>query len=83
MWQLILIGLAAAGAYRYSLWRRPHRKCPRGCKGGDNVDTTMFRGSFGRCWFCHGSGKRVRLGVRLLMPGTARDIRAGRHGRNY
>ena len=83
MWQLILLGLAAAAVYRYSLWRHPYRKCPRGCKGGDHVDTTVFRGTFGRCLLCHGSGKSIRLGVRLFTPGTAREIRAGRHGRNY
>ncbi len=79
----VLAVLAVAGAYRYSLWRRPYRKCPRGCRSGDHVDTTLFKGAFGNCWFCHGKGKRVRLGVRLLMPGTAAAIRDGKHGRNY
>jgi hypothetical protein len=80
---LLLAAVIAAGAYRYSLWRHPYRPCPRGCKSGSHVDTAVFRKAFGNCWYCHGKGKKVRWGVRLLAPGTYRDITAGRHGRNY
>ena len=83
MGTLILIGLAAAAVYWYSVRRHPYRKCPRGCRGGDHVDTTVFKGTFGRCLLCHGSGKRMRWGVRLLAPGTARAIRAGKKGKYY
>lgn len=80
---IIAVLIAGAGAYGYSLWRRPYRRC-WWCKGAKvSEDTTAWRGTLGVCWVCHGSGKRIRWGVILLMRGTYHAIKSGQHGRNF
>lgn len=79
---LVLIVLAVAGAYGFSLWRHPYRPCPR-CRGRKSHFATAFTGAYGRCWRCKGKGEFPRLGVRLLMPRTVKAIQDGRKGRNY
>ena len=78
----VIVAGAVAAAYGYSLWRHPYRACWR-CHGSKSHVGQAWRGAFGNCWACEGSGLRIRWGVRLFMPGTARAIRAGQHGRNY
>jgi hypothetical protein len=76
--------LAAAGVYGRSLRRHPWRPCQR-CKGrGEHVDTTVWKGTSGKCLCCANSGqkgKHVRLPVRVFQPGRARELRAGQRGK--
>jgi hypothetical protein len=83
MWTGLLIAAIIGGYYWYSIWRRPYRKCWR-CHGSKaNMSTNLWRGAFGRCHVCGGSGQRVRWGVRVLTPKVYQEIKSGRKGRNY
>lgn len=82
-----LAGLAvtagAGGLYWWSLKRHPYVPCPR-CGGSKaHVDTTFLPGTGGRCLVCSGKGLMTRLGVKLFLPATARDIRAGKKGKYH
>lgn len=80
---VLVISAVITGAYWYSVWRRPYRPCWR-CNGRKaNVSTRWWRGTYGRCHVCNGSGDRLRWGVRVLTPGAYRAIRSGQKGKNY
>ena len=53
------------------------------CHGRGTHGDLFRRQAFGLCPACHGGKRRTRLGVKVLMPGLARDIKAGKHGRFY
>lgn len=69
------------GAYGWSLARHPWRNCRRCSGSGGHVDTTMWKGTYGRCTRCQGAKGFPRLGVRVLTPSRARELRAGKRGR--
>lgn len=82
---LIILGIIAAAiaVYGWSLRRRPMRDCWR-CHGSkSNEDTTLWKGAWGSCLACGGTGRRIRWGVVLFMRETYRNIKAGGHGRYY
>jgi hypothetical protein len=79
----VLAVLAGAGAwYGHSVWRHPMRPC-WACKGSRSHRDGIWKGAFGNCLACKGRGIRIRWGVRLFTPATAKAIRNGQHGRNY
>jgi hypothetical protein len=81
---VLLAGAAAviAVVYVVSLYVSPYTRCGR-CRGRQQHDDRIWKGAFGLCWACGGSGRKPRLGVRLLRPATYKAIRSGRHKRNY
>jgi hypothetical protein len=70
--------------YWISLRRRPLVDCGR-CAGQAKDrprHATLWRRAYARrCRRCHNTGSRIRLGVRILMPGRARDLRTSHQGR--
>lgn len=82
----ILATLAAGGYYRFDIWRRPKVPCWP-CRGtGANrsrLGGGEFRTPFGKCWCCKGDKSHSRFAARILAPRQHREIRAGKHGRNY
>lgn len=79
---VLLVALVALGLYWFSVWRHPYRPC-KACKGKKSHQDVNWKGAFGKCWACNGSGSRVRWGVRVLTPGAYRAIKAGEKGKNY
>lgn len=58
---LILLGFAALAVYCVSVWRHPHKPCPR-CRGrGVNKGSNAKR--FGRCRRCAGNKQVQRFGA--------------------
>jgi rRNA maturation endonuclease Nob1 len=82
MLALLLVIAIIVVAYAMSLRRNPLWPCWR-CGGAKRLYSKLFPRAHRRCPACGGRGERARLGVRLFMRGTAADIRAGRHGKNY
>ncbi|GAA5045573.1 Zn finger protein HypA/HybF involved in hydrogenase expression [Thermocatellispora tengchongensis] len=62
---LTVLALACAVAYRFSLKRHPYTDCRR-CKGTGQRRSRLFAHSFGYCPDCVGTGRKIRLGARLL-----------------
>jgi hypothetical protein len=80
---ILVIAAVIMLAYLWSLKRHPYRSC-RHCGGSKNHLDKNWQGAFGRCIWCSRTpGIRIRWGVRLLMRGTCRDIRAGNRGKYY
>jgi DnaJ-class molecular chaperone len=77
---LVIIGLAAA--YGISLRLSPTWPCGR-CQGKGARQDFLRPKAAGRCRHCGGTGRKPRLGVRLLMPGTYKQMNSGNHGRHY
>lgn len=79
----IVLALAALLAYRLSLTFWPWWPC--GHCGGSKIRRHPGRGritrAHGGCLWCRGKGRHPRLGVRVLTPNRARDLRAGKPGR--
>ena len=77
---LILVSLAVAAGYLVSLRVHPYRKC-RHC-GGNGRHESKSGVLYGNCWWCRDK-RLIRAGVRVFLPKTHAEIRAGRHGRFY
>jgi len=80
---LLLLAIAAAfgGTWTWHMRRHPWRKCRRCTGTGRHDDTTMFKGTSGRCTCCNSTGRHVRLDTRWLMPDYARRLDRGERGR--
>lgn len=76
----ILVVLVIVVVYLVSLKVKPWWTC-RSC-GGTEVRPGPGR-SHSRCLRCRGNGRYPRIGVRVLMPGTARAMREGKKGTFY
>jgi DnaJ-class molecular chaperone len=77
---IVLIAAVAVVVYLVSLRVFPWWTCSR-CKGSE---VRRGRGlAHGRCRRCDGAGRYPRTGVRVLMPGRARDMIGGGRGRHY
>lgn len=80
---VIVIALVILVAYRLSLTFWPWWPCSH-C-GGSKIRRHPGRGritkAHGGCLWCRGKGRHPRLGVRVLTPSRARDLRAGITGR--
>lgn len=64
MLELLALALIVLAGYRVSLWIWPQTYCRR-CSGkGRNAGSTRRR--FGACGKCGGSGRKPRLGNRVL-----------------
>jgi hypothetical protein len=61
-----LAGAAGVG-YWISLKRHPWTACAR-CKGRSINRDPVFGRTFGDCRACGGTGRKLRLGVRLFQP---------------
>jgi hypothetical protein len=78
-----LAALAALGVFAADVWYAPWKACGS-CKGGKTHGSFLgITNVRGRCWKCKGAGQFPRLSVRILMPGTYREMKAGRAGRNH
>ncbi|WP_433250416.1 hypothetical protein ACQPYK_04120 [Streptosporangium sp. CA-135522] len=62
---VVVLALTAVIAYRLNLKRHPFTDCRR-CKGTGERRSWVFAHSFGYCPDCHGSGRKIRAGARLL-----------------
>jgi DnaJ-class molecular chaperone len=62
--QLLILALIAAVCYRISLKFWPWTYCRRCEGGGRNAGSTRKR--FGTCRACGGSGRKKRLGARMI-----------------
>jgi hypothetical protein len=69
----IAVVAAAAGGYLVSLRIRPWWKC-RACGGTGKTRSRIRPGATGTCPRCLG-GKVPRLGIRVLNPDRARQMR--------
>ena len=78
---VILAVAAVAAVWGWSMWRHPWRKCLRCGGSGLHADTSLFRGTAGRCRCCGGNKAHVRPDVRVLTPGRAARLRSGDPGR--
>ena len=79
-----VLAVPAGLVYARSLHRHPWRRCRRCNASGRHEDTTVFKGTSGRCVCCARSGNRgwhVRPGVRIFTPARARALAGGRTGR--
>lgn len=76
----VLVIAVLVVVYLVSLVIHPWWNCPT-C-GGSEVTPGPGR-SHRRCLRCEGNGRYPRLGVKILMPGTARKMRAGEKGTFY
>lgn len=77
---VFLVVAVVVVVYLVSLKVKPWWTCPN-CGG---AEVTRGRGrSHGRCLKCRGNGRYPRLGVRILMPGTAREMLDGKEGTFY
>lgn len=80
MGMVLVIGVVV-GIYLGSLVVLPWWTCP-GCN--DSKRASRHRGrAHGRCLRCKGEGRYPRIGVRILMPGMARNMREGKKGLFY
>lgn len=71
---IVLWATVIAAGYGYSLWRNETSDCPR-CSGRGRHKGILARKSGHRCSRCEGSpGQVIRLGVRVLRPGRAREL---------
>lgn len=61
---LIGAGVITAIGYRISLAIHPYVRC-RWCRGGRDYGDVFSR-AFGDCRHCKGTGRKLRLGVRLF-----------------
>jgi hypothetical protein len=59
------VGLLTAVGYRISLAIHPYTRCPW-CRGRGRDYGEVYRRAFGDCRHCKGTGRKLRLGVRLL-----------------
>ena len=66
---------AAAAAYLVSLRLRPWWPC-RACRGSGKTRDRIWKPATGTCPKCGGRGRRARLGIRVLTPARARQLRA-------
>lgn len=76
---LILFGTALVAWYVFACFFWPFRACPW-CSGSGRwkepgQSKKKKRPTFRACWICKGTGKRLRLGRRVMNFGV-------RHGRN-
>lgn len=62
---LLLGGGVWTAVYLLSCAIHPFKVCPACQKTGQSTSTT-FKGAFGPCRRCGGSGRRIRAGARLL-----------------
>lgn len=67
MLQLLIIAAIAAGCYLVSLKPWPWTYCRRCQGGGRNPGSSRKR--FGLCRACDGTGRKKRLGARILERG--------------
>ena len=69
MWGWIALGAVAALVWLAHSWAWPIRPC-RWCKGGrktaPEVGPGQWRRSWRACRWCGGSGRKVRIGARLM-----------------
>lgn len=63
---VLVVAVAAAGAYAWDLWRRPLTRCRR-CKGTGRVKGSTSK-RYGYCRACHNKKPRPRVGAKLLHP---------------
>lgn len=77
---VFLVVLVVVGIYLVSLCVHPWWSCSS-C--GESKRSAGRRGAHGRCLRCRGEGRYPRLGVKILMPGTARRMREGEKGRFF
>ncbi|ETK36099.1 hypothetical protein [Microbispora sp. ATCC PTA-5024] len=68
MLALIAIGAFLGACYLISCWFLPYKPCGH-CKGTGQIHSTSFKGAFGDCWRCQGTGRKRRGGARLLGRG--------------
>jgi hypothetical protein len=68
----LIAAAVAAVAYLVSLRLHPWRPC-RSCRGSGKTRDRIWKPSTGTCPKCR-SGRRPRLGVRVLQPARARDM---------
>ncbi|MEQ4209897.1 hypothetical protein [Actinopolymorpha sp. B9G3] len=64
-------GLLATVGYRISLAIHPYVRCGW-CRGRGRDYGEVYRRAFGDCHHCKGTGRKLRLGVRLLHTGRRR-----------
>ncbi|WP_144070242.1 hypothetical protein [Nonomuraea indica] len=62
---LLLGGGLWAIVYLLSCAIHPYKICPA-CKKSGQSNSTTFKGAFGACRRCKGTGRRIRAGARLL-----------------
>ncbi len=64
--RLVIIAVIAAGLYVLSFWLHPMTAC-RKCKGTSRHYGSVHRKKFRFCHKCGGSGRKPRLGARVLV----------------
>ncbi|MGH8878964.1 MAG: hypothetical protein ACRD0P_16765 [Stackebrandtia sp.] len=64
---LVVLAVVAIGGYLASLKLHPYTNC-RACGGGAKHHGDVFGHAFRACRRCSGTGRKLRLGVRLLHP---------------
>ncbi len=63
---LVLLALAALGAYLLACWIWPYKVCSW-CRGRSRATSPTGRAFRDRrCWRCGGTGRTVRLGRRMF-----------------
>ncbi|MEQ7011195.1 hypothetical protein ABN028_33990 [Actinopolymorpha sp. B17G11] len=64
---LVVLAVGAGAGYLASLKLHPYTNCRR-CGGGAKHHGDLFGYAFRACRRCGGTGRKLRLGVRLLHP---------------
>ena len=74
---LVLVLAALLGAYVFSLVRNPYTRC-RWCRGRGTHSGSLFKYSHRVCARCRGSGRKPRLGLRVLRLNAVTQRRTSR-----
>jgi DnaJ-class molecular chaperone len=66
---LVLVVIVVVGGYVVSTRIHPLRKCPT-CNMSGRHFGSIYRGSYRPCRTCRGSGRRDRVGTKVIWGGT-------------